>query len=116
VDWSQEQGKVFDRVRRGDLGRVGIVALVLDESEARAAGVTAWVDRPDVPVDTIFFSRHLLDLAGAIERSREPWPKFTWLRGWLPPLAHGIEARARSVEPFGDAYLMFRLKAPSSVP
>lgn len=112
VDWGQEQGQVFARVRRGDLGSVGIASLIVDESGARAVGVVGQVMTPDAPVDTVFFSRFLWDTAAAIEKNTEPWSKFVWLRGWLPPLRHGLEARAISVEPFGDAHLLMRLRAP----
>ncbi len=113
VDWSQEQGRVFARVRRGDLGRAGVVALYVDEEAARAAGVAGLVYRPDAPVDAVFFSRHLWDLAPALERCPESFPKIVWARGWLPPLRRGLEERAASVEPFGDAYVLVRLKAPA---
>ena len=46
---------------------------------------------PDAGVDTVFFSRFLWDLAHAIEKNGEPWPKFVWLHGWLPPLRRGLE-------------------------
>ncbi|MDL2716212.1 MAG: glycosyltransferase family 39 protein, partial [Acidobacteriota bacterium] len=114
VDWGQEQGRVFARVRRGDLGRVGIASLIVDESGARAVGIAGQVMTPDAPVDTVFFSRFLWDTAAAIEKNTESWPKFVWLRGWLPPLRHGLEARAVSVEPFGDAQLLLRLRAPAT--
>ncbi len=110
VDWSQEQGHVFTRVRRGDLGRVGVVAIYVDEQAARSAGIAGQVLRPDAPVDTIFFSRHLWDLAPALERSTETWSKFVWARDWLVPLRRGLEARATSVETFGDAYVLLRLR------
>ena len=118
VDWGQEQGEIFARVRRGDLGRVGLTSLIVDESGARAAGIAGQAMTPDAPVDTIFFSRFLWDTAAAIENNTESWPKFVWLRGWLPPLRHGLEARAVSVEPFGDAQLLLRLRdvAPATAP
>jgi len=112
VDWSQEQGRVFARTRRADLGRVGVVALYVDEEAARAAGVAGMVYRPDAPLDAVFFSRHLWDLAPAVERCPESFPKIVWARGWLPSLRRGLEERAASVEPFGDAYVLVRLKAP----
>jgi hypothetical protein len=115
VDWGQEQGRLFERVRRGDLGRVGLVTVIVDESGARAVGILGQVTRPDAGVDTVFFSRFLWDLARGIEKNREPWPKFVWLRGWLPPLRHGLEARALSTEPFGDTQLLMRLR-PSVPP
>lgn len=111
VDWGQEQGLVFERVRRGDLGRVGLTSLVVDESGARAVGIAGRAESPDAPVDTVFFSRFLWDTASAIEKNTETWPKFVWLRGWLPPLRRGLEARAVSIEPFGDAHLLMRLRA-----
>jgi hypothetical protein len=112
VDWSQEQGRVFARTRHGDLGRVGVVALFVDEEAARAAGVAGMVFRPDAPVDAVFFSRHLWDLAPAVERCPESFPKIVWAREWLPALRRGLQERATSVEPFGDAYVLLRLKAP----
>ncbi len=115
VDWGQEQGRLFERVRRGDLGRVGIATLIVDESGARAVGILGQVTAPDAPVDTVFFSRFLWDLARALEMNSEPWPKFVWLRSWLPPLRHGLEARAIEIEPFGDTQLLMRLRpAPPS--
>lgn len=110
VDWGQEQGQLFARVRRGDLGRVGLTTLIVDESGARAVGIAGQAMTPDAPVDTVFFSRFLWDSAAAIEMNTESWPKFVWLRGWLPPLRHGLEARAVSVEPFGDTQLLMRLR------
>jgi hypothetical protein len=110
VDWSQEQGHVFVRVGRGDLGRVGVVSIYVDEQAARSAGIVGQVLRPDAPVDTVFFSRHLWDLAPALERSTETWSKFVWARGWLVPLRRGLEARATSVETFDDAYVLLRLR------
>lgn len=118
VDWGQEEGKVFERVRRGDLGRVGLASLTVDESGARAVGIVGQVTAPDAPVDTVFFSRFLWDSAAAIEKNTERWSKFVWLRGWLPPLRHGLEARAISIGPFGDSQLLIRLRpaAPARIP
>jgi hypothetical protein len=115
VDWGQEQGLVFEQVRRGDLGRVAMASLLVDESGAKRAGVAGLVFGADAPVDTVFFSRFLWDLAAAAEKNTETYPKFVWLRGWLPPLRHGLEGRARSVEPFGDAYLLLRLRPATDV-
>ncbi|HSB63328.1 MAG TPA: glycosyltransferase family 39 protein, partial [Thermoanaerobaculia bacterium] len=61
VDWGQEEGKIFERVRQGDLGRVGLASLMVDESGARAVGIAGQVTAPDAPVDTVFFSRFLWD-------------------------------------------------------
>jgi hypothetical protein len=118
VDWGQEEGKIFERVRRGDLGRVGLASLMVDESGARAVGIAGQVTAPDAPVDTVFFSRFLWDNAAAIEKNTESWSKFVWLRGWLPPLRHGLEARAISIEPFGDTQLLMRLRpaTPAKTP
>ncbi len=110
VDWGQEEGKIFERVRRGDLRRVGLASLMVDESGARAVGIAGQVTAPDAPVDTVFFSRFLWDNAAAIERNTESFTKFVWLRGWLPPLRNGLEARALSIEPFGDTQLLMRLR------
>jgi hypothetical protein len=120
VDWGQEQGLVFNRVRRGDLGKVAMASLLVDESSASRAGVAGLAMAPDAPADTVFFSRFLWDLAAAAERNDEKYPKFVWLRSWLPPLRRGLEARASSIEPFGDAYFLLTLRpataAPSSPP
>ncbi|HEX5855324.1 MAG TPA: hypothetical protein VFZ57_06855, partial [Thermoanaerobaculia bacterium] len=110
VDWGQEQGKIFGRVGRGGLGRVGLASLIVDESGARAVGIAGQVTAPDAPVDTVFFSRFLWDSAAAVEKNTESWPRFVWLRGWLPPLRRGLEARAISIEPFGDTHLLMRLR------
>ncbi|MGZ5426461.1 MAG: hypothetical protein ACXWE1_04575, partial [Thermoanaerobaculia bacterium] len=111
VDWGQEQGKLFERVRRGDLWHVGLAALFVDESGARAVGILGQVVDPDAPVDTVFFSRFLWDVAAAAEKNTENYPKFIWIRSWLPPLRRGLEARAISIEPFGDTQLLMRLRA-----
>ena len=120
VDWGQEQGLVFERVKRGDLGRVAMASLLVDETGATRAGVLGLALRADADADTIFFSRFLWDLAAAVEKNGDTYSKFVWLRGWLPPLRRGLEARATSVTPFGDAYLLLRLRpataAPSSAP
>jgi hypothetical protein len=78
---------------------------------------------PDAPVDTVFFSRFLWDVATAAEKNTESYPKFIWIRSWLPPLRRGLEARAVSIEPFGDTQLLMRLRpampstaSPSSPP
>ena len=116
VDWGQEQGLVFDRVRRGDLGKVAMASLLVDESGAKRVGIIGLALQADAPADTVFFSRFLWDLAAAAERNDESYPKFVWLRGWLPPLRRGLEARATSIEPFGDAYLLMRLRPPTAAP
>jgi hypothetical protein len=112
VDWGQEQGKLFERVRRGDLGRVGLAALIVDESGARAVGILGQVVDKDAPVDTVFFSRFLWDVAAAAEKNSENSSKFIWIRSWLPPLRRGLEARAISIEPFGDTQFLMRLRPP----
>jgi len=114
VDWGQEEGKIFERVRRGDLGRVGLASLMVDESGARAVGILGQVVTPDAPVDTVFFSRFLWDMAAAAEKNTESSPKFIWIRSWLPPLRRGLEARAISIEPFGDTQILMRLRPPMS--
>jgi hypothetical protein len=116
VDWGQEQGLVFDRVRRGGLGTVAMATLLVDESGASRAGIAGLAMRADAPADTVFFSRFLWDLAAAAEKNTESYPKFVWLRGWLPPLRRGLEARATSIEPFGDAYLLLRLRPATAAP
>jgi hypothetical protein len=117
VDWGQEQGLLFERVRRGDLGRVGLVSFVVDESAARAIdGMRGVVIRANADVDTVFFSRFLWDLARALERNREPWPILAELRGWLSPLRRGLEARALSIETFGDTQVLMHLRPVTPSP
>jgi len=116
VDWGQEQGLVFDRVRRGDLGKVAMASLLVDQSGATRVGIIGVALSAEAPADTVFFSRFLWDLAAAAEKNDETYPKFVWLRGWLPPLRRGLEARATSIEPFGDAYLLMRLRPPTAGP
>ncbi len=93
-----------------------MASLLVDESGATRAGIAGLALKPDAPADTVFFSRFLWDLAAAAERNTETYPKFVWLRGWLPPLRRGLEARATSIEPFGDAYLLMRLRPPTAAP
>jgi hypothetical protein len=116
VDWGQEQGLVFDRVRRGDLGKVAMASLLVDQSGATRVGIIGLALSAEAPADTVFFSRFLWDLAEAAEKNTETYPKFVWLRGWLPPLRRGLEARATSIEPFGDAYFLMRLRPPTADP
>jgi hypothetical protein len=116
VDWGQEQGLVFGRVRRGDLGRVAMASLLVDESGAKGVRIIGLALSAEAPADTVFFSRFLWDLAAAAEKNDETYPKFVWLRAWLPPLRRGLEARATSIEPFGDAYLLMRLRPPTAAP
>lgn len=118
VEWGQEQERMLERARRGDLGRVGAVAVYLDAAEATRAGV-AWMSRPDEPaVDAVFVSTFSWDLAHALARygegMRYPW--IAYVRSWMVPLVTGLEARAASVEPFGDGYLLLRLRPRSSPP
>ena len=93
-----------------------MASLLVDESGAKRAGIAGLAMKPDAPVDTVFFSRFLWDLAAAAGRNDERYPKFDWLRGWLPPLRRGLEARAQSVEAFGDAYLLLRLRPATAAP
>ncbi|HKC24307.1 MAG TPA: hypothetical protein VKF32_06175, partial [Thermoanaerobaculia bacterium] len=112
VEWGQAQGALFERVRKGDLGRVGVSSVTLDEPEAIRAGV---VERPDnvaklAGLDTVIVSIHLSDVAHAIETNHERFAKYDELRGWLVPLVRAVEARAASVEPLGVEYRIYRLR------
>lgn len=116
VEWGQEQERMLARAAAGGLGRVGAVAVHLDGEEAKRAGV-AWMSRPDEPdVDTVFVSTFSWDLAHALARHDEGmrYPWIAYVRSWLVPLVTGLEARAASVEPFGDGYLLLRLRPPPS--
>ena len=97
VDWGQEQGMVFARVRRGDLGRVGLTTLIVDESGARAAGIAGQAMTPDAPLDTVFFSRFLWDTAAAMEKNSEPGRNSSgFAAGCRPSAADSRRARSRS--------------------
>lgn len=110
VEWGESQQALFDRVDRGDLGRVGAVILSLDVEEAARHGIRQ-VDELDArPLDTVVMSVHLHDLGVALARNTESYRNVAWLRGWLVPLVLGVKERAASVEPLGDSYLVYRLR------
>lgn len=117
VEWGQEQERMFARASAGDLGRVSVVAPYVDAELARRAGV-AWISRPGEAQDAVFVSTFAWDLAHALARwdegKRFPW--IAYVRSWMVPLVLGLEERALSVEPFGDGYLLLRLRpvAPSA--
>ena len=113
VDWGQAQGALFERVRKGDLGRVGVASLVLDEPEAIRAGVA---ERPDsaaklAGLDTVIVSVHLLDVSHAAPRNDEPFARYRELKGWLVPLVTEVETRFAATERIGDEYVIYRLRA-----
>lgn len=110
VEWGEAQQRLFDRVDRADLGRIGAVVLSLDVEEAARHGIRQ-VDELDAqPLDTVVMSVHLHDLGVALERNTESYRNVAWLRGWLVPLVRGVKDRAVSVEPLGDEYLVYRLR------
>lgn len=112
VDWGEAQGVLFDRVRRRDLGRVGVVSLFFDPEEARRAGAVQIDSFSPGEFDAVFVSVFLEDLAPALERNSESWPKFRWARSWLPALVSSVRRGASSREPFGDEYVLYRITAP----
>jgi hypothetical protein len=110
VDWGERLGEVFRRASKGDLGRVGVASLFWDEQAASEAGV-AWVDEfAPGSLDTLFVSVFLWDLGPAVERSSESFPKIADLRDWFSPAIRTIRQEAVSMEPFGDEYLLIRLR------
>jgi hypothetical protein len=114
VDWGERLGAVYARASEGDLGRVGVASLFWDAQAAKEAGVV-WVD-DFVPgqVDTLFVSVFLWDLGPAFERNREEFPKIVSHREWLSVFMRRIREAAASVEPFGDEYLLIRLRPAAS--
>lgn len=111
VEWGQEQESMFRRAAAGDLGRVSVVAPYVDAKLAKRAGV-AWISRASEAQDAVFVSTFAWDLAHALARWDEG-PRYPWIayvRSWMVPLVLGLEERALSVEPFGDGYLLLRLR------
>lgn len=110
VDWGEAQAKLLARVGRGDLGRVGVYALALNQDDAGAAGIRLLDDAREIAgVDTVVFSVHLHDLARALPADREEWPKTRWLKEWLLPVMAEVDRRKVAVEPLADEYLVYRL-------
>ena len=114
VDWGERLGAVFERARKGDLGRVGVVSLFWDAQAAKSAGAVWVAELVPGTVDTLFVSTFLWDIAPAIGRSRENSPKWTYFRETLTPFLRKIEEEAVSVEPFLDEYLLIRLRPHGS--
>ena len=114
VDWGERLGSVFERASRGDLGRVAVFSLFWDEEAGRKAGVPLFEDEMVGEIDTLFVSVFFWDLGPALERSRETWPKIVYFRDWLGPLLRRIRAEAVSIEPFGDEYVLIRLRRPGA--
>lgn len=111
VEWGQEQGLLYERIRRGGLGRVGYVAFFVDGDELKAAGAAGSVFKADDPsVDVVFVSTFLWDLGKALARCDERYPKLRYFKSWLSPLIEGLERRADRIEPLGDGYLLLRLR------
>jgi hypothetical protein len=116
VDWGEAQGKLFERARRGDLGRTAVIGLAFDAEEGGPLGLT-WsesIDRP--PCDTAAVSVFILDLGRALRSNAEGYPRIEWMKGWLVPLVDELERRATSVEPLSDEYLLYRIGPPAGAP
>lgn len=114
VDWGERLGAVFERARKGDLGRVGVVSLFWDAQAAKSAGVVRVDDLVPGTVDTLFVSTFLWDIAAAIGRSRENGRKWSYFRAWFTPLRQEIQDEAATIEPFLDEYLLIRLRPHGS--
>lgn len=110
VDWGQDQARVFDRVRKGDLGRVGVASVFVDEAEAIRAGIVARPDGPGMDLDAVIVSVHLVDVAAALRANHDDVERFTWMKGWLVPMMDELEKRKTRVEPLGDCYVVYVLK------
>lgn len=116
ADWGEAQGRVFERVARGDLGRVGIVALAIDEQELERLGMALVGSTVPGQFDTVFVSIFLDDVGRAAGASPETTGKVAWLRGWLTPLLATLDATAVSRERLGDEYVVYRLRPAVSAP
>jgi 4-amino-4-deoxy-L-arabinose transferase-like glycosyltransferase len=117
VDWGQEQNLLFDRVRKGDLGRVGVVSLTVDAEEAKRSGVKWFSSVQEASdLDSVFVSVFFADLGHALVRNHEPYPRLAYTRTWLTPLILGLEQRSKRIEPFGDCYLLLRLRSHPNAP
>ena len=110
VDWGEAQGRLFSRVEKGDLGRVAVVALLVDPDEARRLGVEQRDSIPPGAYDTVFVSTFLRDLGHAARRSPETTGKVAWLRKWLVPLLEEVESGAASSERFCEEYFLYRMR------
>ncbi len=110
VDWGQDQALVFDRVRKGDLGRVGVASVFVDEAEAIRAGIVARPDGPGMDLDAVIVSVHLVDVAAALRANHDEVERFKWMKGWLVPMMDELEKRKTRVEPLGDCYVVYVLK------
>jgi hypothetical protein len=113
VDWGAGQGRLFDRVRRGDLGRVAALTfpLWLDPDQCAELGI----DSLGAPLtaeqvcsyDSVFVSVYFWDSLGALMRNEERSPTFEHLRRTLGP-ALAVRGCAATVEDVGPEYLLFR--------
>ena len=115
VDWGERLGAAFERARKGDLGRVGIVSLFWDAQAAAQAGVLFVDEFVPGRVDTLLVSTFLWDLGPALARNDQDYEKFRSLKEWFDPFMQRIRDEAVSVEPFLDEYLIIRLR-PSASP
>jgi len=116
VDWGEAQGALYERARRGDLGRTAVVGLAFDPFEANPLGLS-WSDSIDEsPADTAAVSVFMLDLGHALKENTEGYRKIDWMKERIVPLIDAIERRATSAEPLGDEYVLYRLGHPGGKP
>jgi hypothetical protein len=110
VDWGQAQGALYERARKGDLGRTGVFAVAFDPSEGGPLGLVQSDSLSAPPVETAAVSVFILDVGRGLRTNDEGYPRVQWMKRWLVPLVEEIEQRAVSSERLGDEYVLFRLR------
>ncbi|HRY42333.1 MAG TPA: phospholipid carrier-dependent glycosyltransferase [Thermoanaerobaculia bacterium] len=119
VDWGAGQGRMFERVRRGDLGRVAALTFPLWLDPDQRAQLA--IDALEAPVtaericsyDSVFVSVYVWDSLEALMRNRETHATFESLRRSYGP-ALAVRGCAAAVEEVGPEYLLFRVGRPAA--
>jgi hypothetical protein len=111
VDWGAGQARLFDRVRRGDLGRVASFTMWLDADQARELRIENQKGPLTVEslcsYDAVFVSVYFWDSLVALERCPEPWQSYEFLRRTYGPVLELPRCFAVEEE-VGPEYLLFR--------
>lgn len=111
VDWGAGQARLFDRVRRGDLGRVASFTMWIDPDQARELRIEN-LEGPLTTAslcsyDAVFVSVYFWDSLSALERCPETWENYEYLRGTYGP-ALELPSCFAVEEEVGPEYLLFR--------
>ncbi len=118
VYWGQGQERVFERIARGDLGRVGVLTGSFDVEKAialRVRPVTGIGDVVSGSLDAVFVDASLHEQVFA--RNPNPTGSRTLeaVSVRLLPLVGELYRRALRIEPIGDEFLLFVLR-PAGAP